>query len=74
LELFCPEPNGARCKKCAPLGFDILEDDNTKAMYKVCQEKGSRIVIRRGGKHANNSPRSVCSVKLGIFPLKNAAD
>jgi hypothetical protein len=30
--------------------FDILEDDNTKAMCKVCQEKGSRIVISRGGK------------------------
>jgi hypothetical protein len=30
--------------------FDILEDENTKAMCKVCQEKGSRIVISRGGK------------------------
>jgi hypothetical protein len=30
--------------------FDVLEDDNTKAMCKVCQEKGSRIVISRGGK------------------------
>jgi hypothetical protein len=28
--------------------FDILEDDNTKAMCKVYQEKGSRIVISRG--------------------------
>jgi hypothetical protein len=35
--------------------FDILEDDNTKAMCKVYQEKGSRIVIIRGGKHANSS-------------------
>ena len=30
--------------------FDILEDDNTKAMCKICHEKGSRIVISRGGK------------------------
>lgn len=31
--------------------FKILEDDNTKAMCKVCQEEGSRIVISRGGKN-----------------------
>jgi hypothetical protein len=30
--------------------FDTLEDDNTKAMCKVYQEKSSRIVIIRGGK------------------------
>jgi hypothetical protein len=30
--------------------FDILEDDNMKAMCKVYQEKSSRIVIIRGGK------------------------
>ena len=30
--------------------FDILENDNTKAMCKICHEKGSRIVISRGGK------------------------
>ena len=27
--------------------FDILEDNNTKAMCKVCQEKGSRIKWRK---------------------------
>ena len=30
--------------------FGIVKDDNTKAMCKVCQKKGSQIVISRGGK------------------------
>jgi hypothetical protein len=30
--------------------FEILENDNSKAICKVCQEKGCRIIISRGGK------------------------
>ena len=48
--------------------FDILEDDNTKAMFKVYQEKGSRIVISRGEKNMQTVHHDK------PFPLKNAAD